>query len=329
MNISQIWSELEAQGATAGRFRRRIHEESVADLYLAVDKPANTRALLIDVDLTGIELGELPSGRGIDLRRVPTSAGGEAMELVLSKQSFADLFDALVADVAGAAAGGVDKADVAARVAARVRRWQSFLRETGTGLSPERQRGLFGELFFLRRVLLGPVPPPAAVEAWVGPHGAPQDFAFGAAAVEVKTTAGAQPQLLRITSERQLDTTALNHLALFHLSLDAREGAGQTLPELVAEIRKSLQDPATADLFEDRLFTGGYLDAQAVQYRTGYTVREAGIFLVGQGFPRLVEADCPPGVGDVVYSIAVSALTPFAVDASVLVPIIREAVGVQ
>lgn len=134
---------------------------------------------------------------------------------------------------------------------------------------------------------------------------------------------------MRITSERQLDTTALTHLALFHLSLDARDGAGQTLPDLVAETRKVLQDPTSADIFEDRLFTAGYLDAQGVQYRTGYTVREAAIFLVGEGFPRLVEADCPAGVGDVAYSVAVSALTPFAVDASVLIPIIQGAAGVE
>ena len=119
----------------------------------------------------------------------------------------------------------------------------------------------------------------------MGPALAPQDFAFGRAAVEVKTTTGAQPQLLRITSERQLDTTALDQLALFHLSLDAREGAGQALPELVAEIRNVLREPTAADVFEDRLFTAGYLDAQAGQYRTGYTVRAAGIFLVGEGFP--------------------------------------------
>jgi hypothetical protein len=329
VNISQIWGELDAEASVEGRFRRRIHPESVADLYLVVEKPANTRALLIDVDLSGVHMGELPSGRGIDLRRVPATSGGEALEMVLSNQSFADLFDTLVIDVAKSAAGGVDKADVAARVTARVRRWQSFLRENSTGLSPERQRGLFGELFFLRSILLGSVPAFTAVQAWVGPDRASQDFGFGEVAVEVKTTIGAQPQLLRISSERQLDTTALKHLGLFQLSLDAREGAGQTLPDLVAEIRKRLLDPTAADLFDDRLLDAGYLDVQAVQYRTGYTVRTAGIFLVGEGFPRLVEADCPEGVGDVEYSIAVSALAPFAVDASVLVPIIREAAGVR
>lgn len=322
MSISQIWRELEAEGAGQGEFRRRIHQESVADLYLVVHKPANARALLIDVDLTGTDLGELPTGRGIDLRWVPTSTGGQVLELVLSQVAFADLFDALVTDVAAAAAGGVDQHDVAVRVAARVRRWQTFLRETSAGLPAERQRGLFGELYFLRRVLLGAVAAASAVEAWVGPLAAPQDFTFGATAVEVKTTIANQHQVVRIASERQLDTTALTHLALFHLSVDGREGTGQTLPELVEELRAKLAGLGGSDLFEDRLFSGGYLDVHAPLYRTGYTVREANIFLIGADFPRLVEADCPSGVGDVTYSIAISALSAFITDTTALLALI-------
>lgn len=329
MTISQVWQELEDEGAGHGEFRRRIHQESIADLYLVVHKPANTRALLIDVDLSSTDIGELPTGRGIDLRWIPSSAGGQVLELVLSQPAFADLFDALVTDVAAAAAAGTDQHDVAAHVAARVRRWQTFLRETSTGLPPERQRGLYGELYFLRRLLLGAVPGDAAVAGWVGPLGALQDFAFGSAAVEVKTTIASQHQMLRIASERQLDSTALADLALFHLSVDGREGAGQSLPELVQEVRAALAESDAAGQFEDRLFTGGYLDAQAPIYRTGYTVREANIFLVGDDFPRLVEADCPSGVGDVTYSIAVSALSNFLSDATVLLSLVHGAISAQ
>jgi hypothetical protein len=329
VSIHEIWSELEALGAGQGEFRRRIHQESVADLYLVVHKPTNARALLIDVDLAGTDIEDLPTGRGIDLRWVPSASGGQMLELVLSQPAFADLFDALVTDVASAAAGGLDQHDVAVRVAERVRRWQTFLRETKTGLPAERQRGLYGELYFLRRVLLGAIPTGTAVEAWVGPLAAAQDFAFGATAVEVKTTIANQHQVLRITTERQLDTTALANLALFHLSVDGREGAGQTLPQLVAELRARLTESGGTDLFEDRLFSGGYLDVHAHLYRTGYTVREANIFLVGEDFPRLVEADCPSGVGDVTYSIAVSALTPFLIDTTILVPLVHGATGGQ
>lgn len=324
MNISEIWHQLEAERSTGGEYRRRIHSDSVADLYLVVHKPSNSRALLVDVDLSGSDIGELPTGRGIDLRWIPSTSGGQVLELILSQPAFADLFDALVTDVAAAAAEGTDQQDVAVRVAARVRRWQTFLKETGIGLGADRQRGLYGEVYFLRRVLIGAIPSATAIEGWVGPLGATQDFTFGTIAVEVKTTGANQHQVLRIASERQLDTTALAHLALFHLSVDCREGAGQTLPDLVHDLRGKVAGSSGAGLFEDRLFSAGYLDAHASLYRTGYTVREANVFLVGDQFPRLVEADCPSGVGDVSYSIAVSAMTRFLSGAATIIGLIQD-----
>lgn len=327
MNVAEMWGALEAEASKQGEFRRRIHPESAANLYLVVHKPDNTRALLIDVDLSGAEALDLPSGRGIDLRWVPTEAGGDALELVLSQPAFADLFDALVTDVAAAGAAGTGQQDVAARVAARVRRWQIFLRESPAGLSLERQRGLYGELYFLRYLLLPAISPQPAAEAWVGPYQAHQDFTFGPAAVEVKTTIANQHQVLRIASERQLDTTGLTSLAVFHLSVDGREGAGQTLPDLVLDLRKQFEDSGGSDLFEEALFAGGFLDAQSSAYRTGYTIREANIFLVAGEFPRLVESNCPVGVGDVAYSIAVSALSVYRIESHELFQLLGDADG--
>jgi len=316
MNPAEVWPELEAETGAHGAYRRRVHPEAVADLYLVVYKPENTRGLLIDVDLSQDELGELPSGRGIDLRWVP-KASGQAIELVLSQRTDADLFDALVADVALAGAQGVDERDAASRVAARVRRWQTFLRETSTGLNGERQRGLYGELYLLLRVIAPVLSVDAGVAAWTGPSGAPQDFSFGTFAIEAKTTIANQHQHLRVASERQLDTTALAELVVFHLSVDGREGAGETLPELIDAIRAELS-PTVTTLFEDGLFDAGYLDAHRALYQVGYTARAANLFRIADGFPRLIESDCMPGVGEVSYSIAVSALTPFAVDSAVL-----------
>lgn len=316
MNHADIWRELESEPGLQGTYRRRVHPEAVADLYLVIHKPDNTRGLLVDVDLSHDDLGDLPNGRGIELRWVP-KASGQAIELVLSQRTDADLFDALVADVALAAARGTNERDAASRVAARVRRWQTFLRETSAGLNAERQRGLYGELFLLLRHLAPVIGIERAAAGWTGPAGAPQDFSFGTLAVEAKATIANQHQHIRIASERQLDTTALSELVVFHLSVDGREGAGETLPDLVDAIRTQLPSDG-ASHFEDGLFDAGFLDAHRALYRVGYTPRAANLFRVAEAFPRLVEADCPPGVGDVGYSIAVSALTPFAVDSEVL-----------
>jgi hypothetical protein len=273
---------------------------------------------------------DLTTARGIELREVDTSGGGAALELVLVQPVFADLFDALVLDVAAEAAKGTTAGEIASLVAGRVKRWQLFLQGFAEGLSIERQRGLFGELTLLFKTLIPELGCRTAVHCWTGPLAAQQDFCFGRLAIEVKTTTAKQPQSIRITSERQLDTTALDHLVLFHLSVDAREGAGRSLPELVRDVRTSVAaDAAAASELEERLFAAGYHDIHEPRYPTGYTQREINTFEVKEPFPRIVEADCPAGVGDVQYSIAIGALTGFRVDEETLSLLLQEAVALE
>ena len=159
------------------------------------------------------------------------------------------------------------------------------------GLTPERQRGLYAELWLLRDHLLDAVGAVAAVQAWTGPARASHDFQFGSCALEVKGTAAKQHQMLRIVSERQLDVTGVETLFLFHLSLDTHRDAGQPLPALVDEVREACTARMSRRPFEDRLFEAGYLDAHRHLYENpGYTVRESNFFRVAEGFPRIVEA---------------------------------------
>lgn len=315
MTHAEIWRALEREPAAGGAFRRRIHPEALVDLFLVVHKPTNQRALLIDHDLSQSGIEDLPEGRGVALRWQTSTTGGTALELFLCHPAFSDLFDTLVDDIAKDAARATDKNEIGPRVASRLARWQSFLEETARGLSRDRQRGLYGELRFLRDHLVPAIGAEDAIRAWLGPSGTPQDFSLGSIAVEVKTTATKQHQVLRITSERQLDTTALQCLVLSHLSLDAREGTGESLPDLVSSVRAQVSAaPAAASLFEDRLLEAGYADAHRETYRDGYVTRDSHVFLVTADFPRISERMCPSGVGDVSYSISLSALMPFAIN---------------
>lgn len=76
-------------------------------------------------------------------------------------------------------------------------------------------------------------------------------------AVEVKTTTAKQPQSVRITSERQLDQAGIPWLFLHVVVLDEREvegvhdSVGESLPGIVAALRKQLQ--ATAAAAESRM----------------------------------------------------------------------------
>lgn len=310
--FADLWEILEEQASGHGEVRRRIHPESVANLWLVVYSPGLVRALRVAVEPANSDLGDLPSGSGIDVRCNVVVGTGNVLEIQLTSHTYEDIFDAFVADMASTAAGAQDAASVPGLVAARVRRWQAFLREHIEGLTPAQQRGLFGELHVLT-FALGSIDRERATRGWVGPSGAPQDFNFGATAIEVKTSAGKNPQRVRISSERQLDNAHLDHLLLWHVSVDERIGLGETLPEAVQRTRGLVCGTPAEPAFEEALFAAGYHAAHEGRYTTGYSVRSSQIFEIRDSFPRLMESDCPPGLGDVHYSIELGALAAFEV----------------
>lgn len=330
MRFDDLWTALESERAEGtGRLVRRIHPESAVDLYLAVTKPGNQRMMILGVDAGAVEeLDELPGGQGIRTRlEHPAGDGRAQLQLVLVDPMGADIFGALARDMAGAVApAGTDEEAVAAWMA-RLRRWQHMLAALSPdGLSGERQRGLYAELWFLRRHLLGAIDSQAAILGWTGPSAASHDFELERAAIEVKSTAGKQHQVLRIASERQLDDTGVAALYLYHLSLDVRQGEGETLIDAVAAVREALAGTTAVPAFEERLLLSGYASAHEPRYRnTAYTEREENFFRVEGEFPRIVESDLSAGVGDVRYSVAVSECKHWSVDAEEAIESLTEA----
>lgn len=326
MTYEDLWRALEQSqvGDTEGVLQRRIKPDAVCDLYLAVSKPANRRLLVMPVGNMSIATpGNLPSTRGIATTLVDDPSRGTMLQLALLDERFRGIFTALVTDIVDVVAPCMSVDAAVTAFIGRLERWQRLLQRAPTdSLGSEAQQGLYGELWFLReRLLTGPVDGRGAVAAWSGPSRATQDYRFPLCAIEVKTTGTGEPQRMTIHGERQLEATGAAELILFHLSLDGREsGSGESLVSMVASVRAALApDPAAQDILDDRLLEAGYAPVHETLYeKTRYTVRDTHIFRVADGFPRIVGADLASGVGDVRYSIAVSACMPFAVTRDVL-----------
>jgi hypothetical protein len=329
MTFDEIWPELEtlAPLGSAGRFKRRIHPESSLDIFIGVSKPSNQRLLMLlvsDPSLIGVEA--LLSAEGLESRIVrPGEDGRDAtLELALVDPRYTDIFAALAADIVRAIVRFEDEGEAVREFVNRLQRWQRFLEEAGLrGLSEERQRGLFAELWTMRD-LLADVSPTGLVNSWTGPEYAGHDFQFGSCALEVKASAAKQHQVLHIASERQLDATGVGALFLSHVSLDAHRHAGETLPHLVDELTLRLAAAGVSSTFESKLIEDGYLERQRSLYDdVGYTVREYNLFRVSEGFPRITESDLRHGVGDVRYTIVVAECMHFGCDRAALVGAIR------
>jgi hypothetical protein len=245
--------------------------------------------------------------------------------LLQTNDTFRDIFTSLTADVASHIAPTTNHKTAVEKFLARLKRWQQFLERSGPdGLGDEAQRGLFGELWFIRHYLL-PVAGAQAVTAWTGPTMTAQDFQLPSLAVEVKTTTAKEHQKLAITGEKQLESLSELRIILLHLSLTAQRDTGMTLVDIVHSLRSLLAStPLALSVFEDALLAVGYLNAHASRYaHPGYLIREHHFFDVKDDFPRIVGADLRNGVGDVIYSVSVAACLPYEMKESAFLTILQ------
>ncbi len=319
MRIEGLWAALEADAVagnagTSGWLLRLARPQAGCPLFIALELASRRRAVLLRLPTALVPVRRhWPRCKGLEPITVKIECEAH-LGVALKETRFADVFTALAEDLTRRVSEAGTPAAQARAFLGQLARWQKFLSASQEGLTEEKQRGLWGELHFLREQLL-PALGPLAVAGWKGGERAHQDFQFSTGAVEVKTTLAKQPQVVRITSERQLDDAAWPALFLQVIALETREGGGETLPAMVASLRAKLAVDGTAlERFEDELLAYGYLDAHAARYaERGYLVRSEKLFRVKRGFPKLTERDLPIGVGDVGYRLAVAACERFVV----------------
>jgi hypothetical protein len=334
MTIEQLWLEMEAEaGANVAWLTRFARPQTGHPLLVALEQTTRARTLLVPVPNAELPpRREWPECRGLEL--ISVALGSQPhLGVRLRDPACADVFTALAEDVAPRVASASGAKQAAAELLGRLRHWQQFLTAARETMSIEAQRGLWGELHVLHTHLLPALGAAATVRGWKASAAAHQDFQFSGGAVEVKTTAAKQPQSVRITSERQLDDTGVGALFLHVVVVDEREVPaggcvpGQSLPALIADIRTQLSaDLIALAAFNDRLLDRGWLEAHASRYEARrWTVRGEHTYELRPGFPRLVEADLPAGVGDVSFAVSLAACEPFAAPVPALLAALAQA----
>lgn len=178
------------------------------------------------------------------------------------------------------------------------------------GLNDEQQRGLFGELLVLRQ-LITTCGASIAVEAWHGPAAEEHDFFLAGLHLEVKTTSGERRKHV-IGGVTQLSQSPGTPLWLVSVQITAGvEGAGLTLPALVAAARSDLADERIE--FDRRIEEMGWDDLHADLYPATWQLRtQPRAYIVDGDFPRITSlliADRVPSwslVSDLKYRIDIT-----------------------
>jgi len=236
------------------------------------------------------------------------------LALQLENNEHVDVFVTLCTELADVLQDIEDSIERRREINEFLTRWSLFFQHYSIrGLSPEKQRGLVGELLWLKRLLKGGLDCAEVIDSWKGCGRAYHDFDVNGHVVEVKTTLSKEPRKVFINNERQLDDTGLVSLHLHALSLIKSGSGGDTLPDTVYSIRELLSSNSNCrNQFEKSLIKAGYMDTQADLYKDSYTVKKEELFEIRDEFPRITEL--PSGLGDIKYSLVLSACRDYACD---------------
>jgi hypothetical protein len=221
------------------------------------------------------------------------------------------LFGSIADDLAASIATGT-RVEALSTLGDLLRRWIDFLRIARKGLSLEKQLGLWGELDTLRRAARD-IGWAGALRAWVGPGRSAQDFHFGNWALEVKTTIHPR-QVVKIASLEQLDDRPWDALYLLHETVSLVDpGASPTLRSAVEAIRVELEaEGRTRSEFEGLLIAAGYHSVHEKKYhKRGIALESKSLYLVKEGFPRILRDGLHSSVIDAKYQLALNAAPSF------------------
>jgi hypothetical protein len=328
--INEIWNELENDKSQShGLLLRRYSPLVLPDVYVSLRQPGRLRCIALRLRTeTTINYSNYANLKDISLELIPDEKdiSKSYLLVLLSSQKHKDVFATLCEDLINGICKVTGDDTVVKELLNRLEKWKSlFDRAAQEGLSSEEQQGLYGELYFLRKWIRRTNDINKCLDAWLGPESGLRDFQLNNWAIEVKTTHGNNHQKIYVSSERQLDTSKLNTLLLYHLSLETQQKNGETLNEIVDTLIDLLRtDSTTQTQYSSKLLQGGYFFHHRALYEdTGYQVRRENFYEVRDGFPRIEESEVRNGVGEVKYSIIISNYSDYIMNEESVITLIN------
>jgi hypothetical protein len=299
---------------------KRVDAEGRFDFFWVILE-AGMPGLMLKLPKLPQQLPRLPRLKNL-VGSFRSVSGGSAFVLGLKERSQIEIFETLCRDVVAAGEAGKDCDEALSRALQRTRRWYHLLRAgKSNGLSVDEQRGLVGELAFLRE-LVSAFGQETAIEAWTGPTGSAKDFELIGSCVEVKARRVAAKPFVAISSEDQLADVEGSRLCLRVSNVaSAVLPDGRSLHDHVRMTAEMFQENGDAfEAWEEKLYSTGYDPENSYDDRR-WLLSEATDYEVVEGFPR-ISAPLLHGVENVRYSIDLGACEPFKLS-SELMKVIR------
>jgi hypothetical protein len=321
IDFKEIWDSLNNESNTEESLKfavREINTSSKYKLFLGSNYNSSTRYLFVLLENEKHDIS-FPRFQGMDITIVNTSIGFyKNRNFICLKQNIRGLenvFELVITAICKAIISLSEEADLIICLENELNEWKLFFDKYKSNLmSLEKQKGLFGELYFIQNYLIKKYNTDDIIQIWKGPEGSHHDFEFNRTAIEIKTTSNKEHKKFTISSEKQLDNLGLDHLYLCLFSLNVHENdIGISLLELANQLVEKMN---TVDRFnfEIKLLKAGLNLNDTIENSYRFTVADNQFFEIRNSFPRITNTGIPSGVGDLKYSVMVSACASYKVD---------------
>tara|TARA_Y100001972_G_scaffold125960_1_gene178422 strand:- start:5430 stop:6422 length:993 start_codon:yes stop_codon:yes gene_type:complete len=324
-DIKQIWVK---QESASGKNVVRKRVESILGLNCFIGLIGVTGARMFQMELdTSLPVHKnfLRKFRGVEIQAIPFSQSHIEYTIILLEKELTEIFTLFIEDIIEKLGPVAEPQHALTIIYQRVNYWKKlFARVSGEFLTPQQQRGLFGELYFLSLLLDRNENKQSVLDSWQGVLGANQDFTFNYNAVEIKTTKANNPSL-NISNELQLDYSSWNSLFLGVVLVNESAGSINSLSSIINEILDGLAfNIELVNAFKVKLgFAGIEEEAIDAYSEISFTPRNIRLFNVKNGFPVITpESLNSDSIHNVKYQIDIAACSSFEVQEEDVFPIL-------
>lgn len=201
------------------------------------------------------------------------------------------VFYSFCSDLVDAVDGISDERKTLVYLKNRFHIWKALFKKGNASVSAELIKGLFGELYFLDTVLVERYGINDAVKSWSGTDGTAKDFSKDSDWFEVKAVSVPSVSV-KISSVPQLSSEIPGHLVIIKLeSMSPIFSNGKSsIGEVFHNILQKIDMDDTKEIFLEKIQTYGIsLTDECCSEK--FNVVSSQSYLVGEGFPRILETD--------------------------------------
>lgn len=317
-DIRGIWRNQSFSNITQVLIKEKIEEVSGLNCYVGTIGLSGAKVFILELDNNiKVHHNYLKRFVGVEIQVLPAIDHSELV-IILLENDLTDIFSYFIEDIINELRYVNDQNIALLKISSKVNYWKRlFSKIAGDVLTPQQQRGLYGELFFLNELLNIGADKSFIINGWHGPLGANQDFCYNGLAVEVKTSKSNKPSI-KISNEYQLDSAGLNELYVQFYKLNEYQGGSETLYRLICGIREQLNSDILIQFNEKLEILGVNPETEQEYNNTSYSIGFERTYHITASFPKIVRNNLVDALSAVSYEIEPGLCTEFETDINLI-----------